>query len=116
MFTAYLIVTLVTIAANAAEAVANFAKIPFVRNNVTAIDGSVSWLPWLGIAKGAAAAGLTLGLLGWEPLGLAAAIGLVVFFICAMVAHIRAKVFYNIYGPILFLGLSIATLALMLAQ
>jgi hypothetical protein len=58
-----------------------------------------SWLPPLAILKGAGAAGLLLGLLGVRPLGIAAATGLVLFFIGALAAHVRARVFHNIAFP-----------------
>ncbi|MBL1075455.1 DoxX family protein [Nocardia sp. 2] len=116
MFTAFVIVTLVTIALNAAEAVANFARIRFVRNNIAQVGLPESLLPLLGFCKGAGAVGLALGMAGYRPIGVAAAVGLVAFFVCAVVAHIRARVFYNFAGPLLFLGLSVATLWLMLAH
>lgn len=114
MFTAFVIVTAVTIALNAIESVANFAGAEWVKRNSRAVDVPDSWLPFLGFVKGAAAVGLAIGLF-WRPLGVAAAIGLVVFFVLAMAAHVRHRVYHNIVGPLLFLALSVATLWLMLA-
>ncbi|HEX2144148.1 MAG TPA: DoxX family protein [Glycomyces sp.] len=114
MFIAFVSVTMVTVALNAIESVANFMGADWVKKNSRAVGLSDSWLPFLGVVKGAAAVGLAVGLF-WRPLGIAAAVGLVVFFALAMVAHFRARVFYNIAGPLLFLVLSVATLWLMLA-
>jgi len=113
MFVAFIVVTLITIALNAIEAVANFMRAEWVKRNSHAVGVPDSWLPFLGFVKGAAAVGLAVGLF-WRPLGIAAAVGLVVFFVLAMVAHVRARVFHNILGPLLFLGLSVVTLWLML--
>lgn len=116
MLIAFTVVTIIAIVINAGEAVANFARIPFVKNNAAAVGVPESWLPGLGLAKGAGALGLAAGLAGLQPVGVAAAAGLVLFFVCALVAHIRAKVYHNIAGPILFLCFSIAALALMIAH
>lgn len=114
MVIAFVVVTLVTIAANAIESVANFMKADWVKQNSHAVGVPDSRLPFLGFVKGAAAVGLAVGLF-WRPLGIAAAVGLVVFFVLALVLHVRARVFHNIVGPIGFLALSVATLWLMLA-
>ncbi|GFH37840.1 DoxX family protein [Streptomyces pacificus] len=115
MFTAYAVVTAITIAANAVEAVANFLRARFVVANAAAVGVPPSWLPVLGALKGAAALGLLLGLIGFTTIGKAAATGLVLFFIGALVFHVRARVFHNLAGPLLFLGLSIAALVLAVA-
>lgn len=114
MLIAFVAVTLVTIAANAIESVANFMGAAWVKQNSHAVGVPDSWLPFLGFVKGAAAVGLAVGFF-WRPLGIAAAAGLVVFFVLALVLHGRERVFRNIAGPIAFLALSIATLWLMAA-
>ncbi|MFC7302991.1 DoxX family protein [Streptomyces monticola] len=116
MFIAYVAVTVVTIAANAAEAVANFARMKAVVANAEKVGFPESGLPLLGTLKGAAAAGLLLGLLGVPYVGVAAAVGLVLFFVCALAAHVRAQVYGNIAGPLLFFALAVATLVLTLAR
>jgi hypothetical protein len=50
--------------------------------------------------------------LGVRFIGIAAAIGLVLFFIGAVAAHVRARVFYNIAFPGAFLALAVASLVL----
>jgi len=99
VFTAYVTVTVVTILANACMAAAALASARFVLANMDEVGVTRPWLPWLGILKGAGAAGLLLGLLNVRSLGIAAAIGLVLFFTGALAAHVRARVFYNIAFP-----------------
>jgi hypothetical protein len=60
------------------------------------------------------AVGLLLGLLGVRPIGIAAALGLVAFFIGAVATHVRARVFYNIAFPMAYLALAIASLVVLL--
>jgi hypothetical protein len=50
----------------------------------------------LGALKLAGAAGLLVGLAGLPAIGIAAATGLVLYFIGAVIAHLRAGVPYNI--------------------
>jgi hypothetical protein len=75
-----------------------------------------SWLPLLGALKAAGAAGLLIGLLGTRPIGIAAAIGLVLFFLGAMATHVRARVVYNLAFPGFFLALAVGSLVLIAAR
>ncbi len=102
----------ITIAANAVIAAADLVRAPFVLANSAAVGVPSSWLPALGLAKAAGAAGLLLGLLGVPVIGLAAGIGLVLFFVGAVVAHVRAGVLRNIGVPAAFLALAAATVVL----
>jgi hypothetical protein len=116
MFTAYAVVTTITIVANAAAAVIDFARAEFVLANAAELDLPESWLPMLGALKAAGAAGLLLGLLGVPFIGIAAAVGLVLFFTGAIAAHIRARVLPKVAFPGGFLSLAIASLVLAVAQ
>ncbi|RZQ62438.1 DoxX family protein [Amycolatopsis suaedae] len=71
-----------------------------------------SWLPALGALKAAGAAGLVAGLAGVPFIGVAAAAGLVLFFVGAVGAHVRARVFHNIGYAVSYLVLSIASFVL----
>ncbi|GAA3194009.1 MULTISPECIES: DoxX family protein [Streptomyces] len=112
MFTAYAIITVVTILANAAIAVADFLRAGFVLANSAEVGVPETWLPWLASLKGAGAAGLLLGLLGVPVIGVAAATGLVLFYVGAVTAHLRARVYYNLAVPGGFLALAGASLVL----
>lgn len=115
MFAAYVTVTVVTILANACIAVACLAQARFVLANMDEVGVPRPWLPRLGVLKGAGAAGLLLGLLGVRPLGIAAAIGLVLFFTGALAAHVRARVLDNIAFPGAFFALAAASAVLAIA-
>ena len=116
MGTAFVVVTVTTAIVTAGIAAADFIPAGFVLANSAQVGVPRSWLPALGVAKLAGAAGLVVGLLGLPALGIAAAVGLVLFFVGAVVTHLRAHVLYNIAFPGAFLGLSAASLALMVAQ
>ncbi|KZM68971.1 DoxX family protein [Nocardia terpenica] len=115
MHIAYLAVTIAAIAANGGMAVADFARAGFVLANSGAVGLRPSWVPALGALKAAGAIGLVLGLLGARPIGIAAAGGLVLFFVGAMIVHVRAGVIRNIAFPGAYLALAAGSLGLALA-
>lgn len=115
MSAAYLVVTLITIVATGGIALPDFVAARFVLANSAEVGVPRSWLVPLGGLKLAGACGLALGLLGLKALGIAAATGLVLYFVGAVVAHLRARVFHNIAFPAGYLLLSATTLALALA-
>ncbi|GAA4225400.1 hypothetical protein GCM10022254_07250 [Actinomadura meridiana] len=112
MFTAYVVVTIVTIVANLAIVVADLSRADFVLANGAEVGVPRSSLPALAALKGAGAAGLILGLLGLDLIGIAAATGLVAFFVGAVAVHVRARVLYNIAFPGAYLALAAASLTL----
>lgn len=116
MTIAYVVITLFTAAITAAIAVADLVPAGFVVANSAQVGVPRSWLPALGAVKLAGAGGLIVGLLGLPALGIGAAAGLVLFFVGAVVTHLRARVLYNIAFPGAFLCLSAASLALMIAR
>jgi len=116
MTIAYVLVLGVTIVANAAEAVAGLVGAAFMKKNAELVGVPFSWLPVLGLLKGAGAVGLVFGLVGVRALGVAAAVGLVLFFIGALVAHVRARVFFNIAFPAAFEAFAIASLVLLITH
>ena len=116
MFVAYVVVTIVTIIVNSAAAVADLSRAPFVLANSAEVGVPPSWLPLLAALKAAGAAGLLIGLLGFRYLGIAAAIGLVLFFTGALIVHVRARVFYNLAFPGTFWLLATASLVLAIGR
>ncbi|MET9989485.1 DoxX family protein [Streptomyces mutabilis] len=112
MSTAHVIVTVVAVIANAGIALADLRRARFVLANSAEVEVPASWLPGLAALKAAGAAGLLVGLLGVRPLGVAAAAGLVLFFVGAVAAHVRARVFHNIAFPVGYLALNAAVLVL----
>ena len=70
--------------------------------------------PHLAACEIAGAVGLIVGI--WSPrLGVAAGIGLVIYFIGAIVSHLRVGDFKGIGSAAFMLGLSVACLALRIA-
>jgi hypothetical protein len=65
--------------------------------------------------KGTGAAGLIVGLAGLPLIGALAASGLSLFYLGALIAHLRARVFHSIAFPVLFFVFALASLALFLA-
>lgn len=57
------------------------------------------------------AAGLLLGL-AWAPIGIAAAVGVVVYFVLAIVAHVRHDDAGNLPTPVAIEAMAVAALAL----
>ena len=94
----------------------DFVPAKFVLANSGEVGVPRSWLTALGAAKLAGSIGLVVGLLALPGLGIAAAVGLVLYFVGAVLAHIRARVFYNIALPGAYLRLSAATVALMVVH
>lgn len=116
MVAAYQVVVISTLVVNAAAAAADFSRARFVLATSAEVGVSENWLPLLGALKAAGAAGLLIGLLWVRAIGLAAAIGLVLFFIGAVTFHVRARVLYNLTFPGFYLALAIASLILIAAR
>lgn len=113
---AYVVITMTTVVITAGIAVADLIPARFVLANSAEVGVPRSWLPALAALKLAGAAGLVLGLLGLRALGMAAALGLVLFFVGAVGTHLRARVVHNIAFPGAYLGMSVASLALLVAH
>lgn len=109
----YLVVLFVTVGANLFVATADLVPAQFVVNNATKLSLPTSMLPLLGVLKGAGAIGLLVGL-AIPLIGVAASIGLILFFTLAVGAHLRARD-YRLLFPGGFLLLAVATLSLGLA-
>ena len=109
MFIIYIIVTIVTVAANVFAAVVDFRHPQWVVDNITRWGGSQSWLFTLGALKAAGALGLMIGI------GVAAATGLVLFFVGAIVVVTRARWYSHLPWPATYLFLAVASLVLRLA-
>ena len=112
MFTAYLVVTVLAAAANAFSATLDFIRFKQVLINMAKAGVPESWITMLGALKGAGALGLLVGIR--VPLiGTAAAIGLILFFVGAIITHLRAHD-YSFGLAIVFLLLAVAALVLRL--
>src|SRR5207247_10251367 len=90
MFTAYVVVTVLAAAANVFSATLDFVRYKQVLINMAKAGVSESWITMLGILKAAGAIGLLVGI-GVPLIGTAAAVGLVLFFVGAIITHLRAR-------------------------
>jgi hypothetical protein len=110
MFTAYIAVTVLAAAANAFAATLDFLRHQKVLTSMARLGVPESWLPMLGILKAAGAVGLVVGI-GVPVIGAAAAVCLTLFFVAAIITHLRARD-YSIGSAVVFLLLAAAALVL----
>jgi uncharacterized membrane protein len=108
MYATYLIATILAAVANAYAASLNFAGAQSVKVVADRVRVSRRWMLPLGTVLASGAVGLLAGLIV-PALGTAAAIGLVVYFICAVAAHLRVGD-RQIGGAVFFLLLATAAL------
>jgi DoxX-like family len=118
MFTAYVVITLLAIAADAFSGVAALVHFKAIIPGMLKAGVPESWLTFpIGTLKTAGALGLLVGLIGVPLIGTAAAIGLVLFFVCAIYTHLLARDYSPQFGlAIGFLLLNAAALVLVLAS
>jgi len=91
MDAACVIVTIAAVAANAFSGIAAILHFKPILPRMARAGVPESWLTYpMGTLKTAAAAGLLPGLIGVPLIGTVAAIGLILFFVCAIYTHIRA--------------------------
>ncbi|MFI8852477.1 DoxX family protein [Streptomyces sp. 891-h] len=114
MFTAYLVVTLLTSVANGSVAIANLIGHDYPKSQADRLRVPRSWLLPLGALLAAGALGLLAGF-AVPVLGVAAAAGLVLYFAGACCAHVR--VHDRQLGPwAVYFCLAVAALVLNLAH
>ena len=115
--TAYMTVTLIAVGANGFSGTAALLHLKPILPGMAKPGVPISWLTFpIGTLKTAGALGLVAGL-AFRPLGVAAAIGLVLFFVCAIYTHIRASDYSpQFYLAISFLALNVAALAVALHE
>lgn len=113
MYIIYLAATIVAALANGYAAYLNFSGAASVKVAADKVQVSQKWMIPFGTLLAAGAGGLLVGL-AVPVLGAAAAIGLVLYFICALIAHIRVHD-RSVGGVVSFLVLAAAALAATLA-
>lgn len=110
MFAAYLTVTVLGAVFNGAAAVTYLIGHEYPKTQADMKGVPRKWVPVLGLLLAAGTAGLLAGL-AVPLLGTLAAAGLVLYFIGAIIAHLRVGS-RNIVGGIMFLVTAVAVLAL----
>jgi DoxX-like protein len=108
MHVTYLVTTILAALANGYAASLNFVGAESVKVVADRVRVSQGWMVPLGMLLACGAIGLLTGF-AVPPLGTAAAIGLVLYFICAMAAHLRVRD-RQIGGAVFFLLLAAAAL------
>jgi DoxX-like family len=115
MFTAYVVVTVLAAGANIYAATNDFTRAEWALGNMTRLGVPHSWMFSLGALKAAGALGLLVGI-GIPAIGVAAAVGLVLFFVGAIVTAIRAHWYSHLPYPATWLLMAVGTLVLRLAS
>jgi hypothetical protein len=115
MFTAYTIVALVLALLTVGTATAKIRGLEPATSGLIAAGVPRAWFVPLALLDLAGAGGLLIGL-GWRPLGIAAATGLLLYFLGALAFHVRAKDVKGLPMPTVFTLLSGAALALGIAS
>lgn len=111
MFTAYIAVTVLAASANIWAATNDFRRLDWITANLDRLKVPRSWLPTLGILKVLGGIGLLAGLAApW--IGVAAAVGLVLFFIGACLSAVRVRWYQHLTYPTVWLLLAVSSLVL----
>src|SRR3954465_1672042 len=108
MHVTYVFITILAALANSYAACLNFAGAESVKVVADRVQVSRRWMIPLGVLLASGAAGLLVGL-AVPALGIAAAIGLVLYFICALSAHARVRD-PGVGGAVTFLALAVGAL------
>ena len=108
MHVTYLVITILAALANGYAASLNFVGAESVKVVADKVQVSRRWMIPFGILLASAALGLLIGF-AVPVLGTAAAIGLVLYFTCALGAHLRVRD-PGIGGAVSFLVLAVAAL------
>ncbi|HTW60575.1 MAG TPA: DoxX family protein [Terracidiphilus sp.] len=113
MHRAYLIVVILAASLNIYAATSDFTRPAWILGNMKTLGIEERWLPALGLLKALGALGLLAGIvIPW--IGVAAAAGLVLFFVCAMAAALRVRWYAHLPFPLVWMVLVGASLVLRL--
>lgn len=110
MSTAHVVITVVAAAWVGFSGFSLLRKADFVAAPLRDYGVSESWWPWLGAAKAVGAVGLLAGL-AVPAIGIAAGIGLILYFTGAVITVLRARSYKTVVFPVLYLAPVAAALA-----
>ncbi|MGW0395962.1 DoxX family protein [Streptomyces sp. NPDC003042] len=111
MSTSFLVVSLVAAFMTGFSAASVFFRAKWVVEPLAEYGVPQSWWIWLGLAKAAGAVGLVAGL--FVPvIGLAAAIGLVLYYTGAVITVIRARSYAHVPFPLVYAAPVVAAMIL----
>lgn len=115
MFIATVVVSILFAALLCNSAYFKITRNKLIVESYTRLGVPDSWLNPLAATLLAGAAGLVAGL-WWAPIGIAAGIGLVLYFAGAIGFHVRGKDWQNLAPPTVALLLAVAALVLRIAS
>lgn len=117
MTATYVAVMVLAIVANALSGAAALLRFPAILPAMARVGVPTTWMRFpIGTLKTTGAAGLLVGLAGVPYVGLAAAIGLTLFFVCAVHTHLLARDYSGELGLALgFLATALAAVAVNVA-
>jgi hypothetical protein len=115
VFVAYVTAAVVVAAVNLYGASADLQRADWIVANMDRLGVSLDRLPLLGGLKAAGAVGLLVGI-GIPAVGVAAGIGLVLFFVGAIVTVIGVRWYAHLPYPATFLLLAVVALGLRVAS
>jgi hypothetical protein len=113
MHAAFLTVVILTAGANIYAGISDFTRPAWLLANMKRLDVEERWLPTLGVLHLLGGVGVLAGF-RIPPIGLAAAAGLVVFFLGAVVVSLRARWYEHLPFPLVWLVLAAGSFALIL--
>ncbi|MFD0362988.1 DoxX family protein [Nocardia sp. GCM10030253] len=111
MSAAHVIITVLAAVWVGFSAVSLFLHAKWVVEPLTDYGVPRSWWPWLGLAKAVGALGLLVGLFV-PAIGVAAAVGLVLYFVGAVITVVRARSYGHIQFPLMYLVPVVAAVVL----
>ncbi|MFJ9456539.1 DoxX family protein [Kitasatospora sp. NPDC101447] len=114
MSVAYTVVTVLGALMVGFSAYSVFAGAEYVVKPLVDYGVPRAWWTWLGVAKAAGALGLLVGL-AVPVIGYAAAVGVILYFLGAVLTVARARAYAHIPFPLVYLAPAAASLALGLA-
>jgi hypothetical protein len=114
LFAAYVVVSVLAALALTFSATADLVRYEKVLIAMEKAGVPQSWLTTLGLLKAAGALGILVGI-GVPLIGTVAAVGVILFFLGAIITHLRAR-WYSFGLPAVYLLLAVGSLMLRLAQ
>jgi hypothetical protein len=115
VFVAYAIVGVLLALALLASAYAKLTRNQLIVDGLTGIGVPLGLFPFLALCEIAGAGGLVVGL-WYAPLGIAASIGLVLYFVLAVGAHLRKQDFKGLPNAAVILVVAAVVLFLRIAS
>ncbi|MFD6288604.1 DoxX family protein [Streptomyces sp. NPDC060205] len=115
MFITYAVIAALMSAVLLASAGAKFTRPKRLVDQMSTLGLPDGVLPFLGVAQIAGAVGLVVGL-RWGPLGIAAAVGLTLYFIGAVATHLRVGDFKGTPPAAVLTATAVALIALRTAS